>query len=117
MKVFVYGTLKRGQRAAKYLSGQRFLGEAFTARKYRLYDCGGYPGMTEADGGGSVQGEVWEISELCRTELDAYEGVEEGWYELRRVDLDPPWAAAEVFSYVYLRDLGGLPGRAEGVWE
>ncbi len=38
--LFVYGTLKRGERANRLLSGQRFVGAAETEPRYRLVDLG-----------------------------------------------------------------------------
>ncbi|NIL97910.1 MAG: gamma-glutamylcyclotransferase [Planctomycetales bacterium] len=75
MKLFIYGTLKRGQSRHALLSGQRFLGTARTQPAYRLYDLGAYPGLVADQRGYQVEGEVWEIDDQCLARLDQVEGV------------------------------------------
>ena len=41
--VFVYGTLKRGERNHYFLASAEYLGPAFTEPLYRMIDCGPYP--------------------------------------------------------------------------
>lgn len=72
--LFVYGTLKRGQVNFALIRDQRFLGEAVTAPKYRLYDLGPYPGLVPDPAAGlSVAGELWEVSACALGELDDFE--------------------------------------------
>jgi gamma-glutamylaminecyclotransferase len=101
-RIFVYGTLKRGLSNHRFMAGQRFLGEATTAPVYRMVDCGGFPGMfsVEKDGLG-IRGEVWEVDDACRKQLDVLEDVEEGMYALRPAALLPPFATGDVCTYVY----------------
>jgi gamma-glutamylaminecyclotransferase len=74
--LFVYGTLKRGERNHRLLADQRLVGEATTAPKYRVYDLGPYPGLVHDDGNGlAVKGEVYAVSECALAELDDFEGV------------------------------------------
>jgi gamma-glutamylcyclotransferase (GGCT)/AIG2-like uncharacterized protein YtfP len=101
-RIFVYGTLKRGLSNHAHVAGQRFIGEARTAPQYRMVDCGGYPGMFAVDQGGlSVIGEVWEVDEANRKQLDVLEGVAEGMYALEPVALLAPFHDAKVSTYVY----------------
>ena len=74
MKLFIYGTLKRGHSRADAMNGQRFLGIAQTAPKYRMFDCGEYPGLVEADDGVSITGELWDVDQVCLNVLDELEG-------------------------------------------
>lgn len=74
MLLFVYGTLKRGERNHRLLAGQRFVGPGTTATGFRLFDLGPYPGMVRA-AGGAVRGELFEVCDRCREELDEFEGV------------------------------------------
>ena len=62
--LFVNGTLMRGLALHGNLAGARFLGEASTAPRYRLYSIGDrHPGMFEVmDGGVSVLGELYHVS-------------------------------------------------------
>jgi gamma-glutamylaminecyclotransferase len=100
--VFVYGTLKRGLSNHRFMKGQRFLGEARTAPSYRLVDCGGFPGMVGVENdGASIRGEVWEVDEACRAQLDVLEDVEMGLYALEPVELLAPFDSDGVKTYVY----------------
>jgi gamma-glutamylcyclotransferase (GGCT)/AIG2-like uncharacterized protein YtfP len=107
MRLFIYGTLKRGCYNHFYMSGQQFIGEAHTAPNYRLYNLGGVPGMVSAAEGLSIEGEVWEIDEACRTRLDVLEGVDEGEYVLEPVPLLTPFDGEVIQGYRYLRSVEG----------
>lgn len=109
MLLFIYGTLKRGCYNHYYMHGQQFIGEAQTAPLYRLHNLGGYPGMVSASDGQSIEGEVWDIDEACRTRLDVLEGVDEGEYMLEPVPLLPPFDQHVVQGYRYLRSVDGRP--------
>jgi hypothetical protein len=63
VELFVNGTLMRGDVLHANLDGARFVSEAQTAPRYRLYSIGDvHPGMIPVDGGGvSVAGEVYEL--------------------------------------------------------
>ena len=113
-RLFLYGTLKRGLSNHRYMVGQRFLGEARTAPCYRMVDCGGYPGMIAVEKDGlSVRGEVWEVDEACRAELDVLEDVAHGLYALEPVKLLAPFDTGEVRTYVYRWPVAGLPDAGE----
>jgi gamma-glutamylcyclotransferase (GGCT)/AIG2-like uncharacterized protein YtfP len=61
--LFVNGTLMRGDVLHANLDGARFVSEARTAPRYRLYSIGDvHPGMIPVDDGGvSVAGEIYEL--------------------------------------------------------
>lgn len=74
--LFVYGTLKRGERNHRLIGDQQFLGPAVTAPKYRVFDLGPYPGLVPDSASGlSVAGELWDVSACALGELDDFEGV------------------------------------------
>lgn len=108
--VFVYGTLQRGEVRHGSLARKRFVGQAATRPDYRLYNCGEYPGLVEAKGGGgrSIRGELYDVDAACLTLLDAVEGVDEGWYRRGAVRLLPPHESASVEAYFYLHSTEGL---------
>ena len=109
-RIFVYGTLKRGGRFSNYMAGQDFIGEAWTKPRYRLVDCGGYPGMFPVNENGvSVRGEVWDVDASCRARLDELEDVAGGEYELTEVGLLAPFDTEVAVTYLYLRAVGYLP--------
>jgi gamma-glutamylaminecyclotransferase len=91
------------------MEGQRFLGAARTLPRYRIHDCGGYPGLVEVDRGEAIEGEVWEVDLACLARLDHIEGVHYRLYARRPIALEPPHAGAPVESYYYLRKTTGLP--------
>jgi gamma-glutamylcyclotransferase (GGCT)/AIG2-like uncharacterized protein YtfP len=72
MKVFVYGTLRRGQTAHHLLAGVRFIGTAWTEREYTLLDMGSYPALVSG-GETAVLGEIYEVDADVLAELDRYE--------------------------------------------
>jgi gamma-glutamylcyclotransferase (GGCT)/AIG2-like uncharacterized protein YtfP len=104
--IFVYGTLKSGQRNNDLLSGQQFLGAAQTLPCYRLYDCGRYPALVEDSKNGiAVQGEVWEVSDEVLRKMDEYEGVPNLYS--RRPILLQNWNSP-VQAYFYRGDVAHL---------
>ncbi|MBX3440108.1 MAG: gamma-glutamylcyclotransferase [Planctomycetaceae bacterium] len=105
--VFVYGTLMRGGCRAHALGDEHFLGTARTAPCYRLFDCGEYPGLVP-NGNRSIVGELWEVSARCLEQLDQIEGVDEGLYERRPIQLQPPGTEHPVEAYFYLMPTTGL---------
>lgn len=106
--IFVYGTLMRGGCRAGALADAEFRGDARTNPCYRLYDCGSYPGLVDALAGVSVTGELWSVSDVCLLRLDEIEGVAEGLYERRAIQLVDRPDVDDVEAYFYLRDISGL---------
>ena len=106
MRIFVYGTLKRGHSNHDCLRGQQFIAGAVTQPRYRLHDLGGYPGMVldERDGI-SIHGEVWEIDAACLERLDELEDTAGGEYAREAVPLQPPFNQQKIEGYRYLRDV------------
>jgi gamma-glutamylcyclotransferase (GGCT)/AIG2-like uncharacterized protein YtfP len=107
--IFVYGTLKRGGCRAGLLVGQRLLGEAETEPRYRMFDCGSYPGLIDAEAGQSIKGELCAVDAECLRALDLAEGVAEGLYARRPIRLLAPYADEIVEAYFYLPSTAGLP--------
>lgn len=110
MKLFVYGTLKRGGSNHACLAGQDFLGEACSAPGYTLYSFGTYPGMvadpTDRHG---VIGEVWSVDEKTLAQLDTLEGLAEGLYTRGLIPLRIPFTTDAVETYFYARPLAAAP--------
>ncbi len=73
--LFVNGGLMRGLSFHGNLDGAEFLGEDRTAPRYRLYSIADvHPGMFEvAQGGVSVAGEIYRVSDEVWTRLEAGE--------------------------------------------
>lgn len=110
--LFVYGSLKRGERHHDELRGATFIGQAWTEPGYAIAaGPGEYLAMVRVSRGGSsqsetleaarVQGELFEIDASLVPALDAFEG-EEYRREVVRVSCaeapalgaDEPWRPA-----------------------
>ncbi len=99
MNLFVYGTLKRGQRNHRLLAAQELVGPARTLPRYRLYDTGSYPCLVEdARNGVAVAGEIWRVDESCLPSLDRLEGAP---MLFRRVEIAVEGFAEPVAAYLY----------------
>jgi gamma-glutamylcyclotransferase (GGCT)/AIG2-like uncharacterized protein YtfP len=72
-RVFVYGTLLRGELNHPLLDGAVYVGAHRTEPCFTLYSLGGYPGLV---GGGStaVSGEVYRLDDFGLRRLDRLEG-------------------------------------------
>ena len=87
-RLFIYGTLKRGQVNHHLLETETFLGPARTQPNYRLLNLGWYPGLAAVESSGqSITGEVWKVSPQCLRDLDAYEGDEYSREPITLLDL------------------------------
>lgn len=84
-RVFVYGTLRRGERNHALLDGATFAGAARTAPRYVLRDQGTHPALFER-GSDAVLGELWDCDERVLARLDAFETSDDD-YERRPVVL------------------------------
>jgi gamma-glutamylaminecyclotransferase len=74
--LFVFGTLKRGEKNHHLMTGAWFLWPATTAANYRLYELGEYPGLVrDEENGLAISGELYQVSECLLEELDDFEGV------------------------------------------
>ena len=105
-KIFVYGTLKRGQCRAHVLTGQRFVRTVATAATYRMYDTGSYPALVEADDGIAIEGELWEVDQRCLQQLDSIEGTPD-LYQRRPVVFSDP-SIDDAQTYIYCQSVTGL---------
>ncbi len=73
LKIFVYGTLKRGYCNHKYLKSSQFIGKAHI-KGYDLYDLIDYPAIVKcADDQRVVYGEVYQICEQMLHQIDQLE--------------------------------------------
>ena len=98
-RLFVYGTLMKGQRAHDLLENSKYLGKAIL-KGYRKMDLIYYPGIVK-DKNSIVEGEVYEVDEHTKQGVDVYEG--EG-YLLKcvdaEIDLNNKPIKAKVYEYV-----------------
>jgi 23S rRNA (cytidine1920-2'-O)/16S rRNA (cytidine1409-2'-O)-methyltransferase len=102
--LFVYGSLRRGQRYQTELEGASYLRPARTRAELTLHDLGEYPALMEG-GSTSISGELYRLS---RAQLDAIDRFEDHPRLFRRAKLQledgtRAWAyfgvAAEIRSH------------------
>lgn len=105
-RVFVYGTLMRGQsNHESFLKDEWYAGAGIVCG-FDMYDMGSYPGIVK--GSGDVTGELYEVPASAIESLDQLEG--EGSLYLREclpvIREDGSISFAE--AYIYNRDIDGL---------
>lgn len=71
-RVFVYGSLRRGESHAHMLQSAQFLGRHCTEPRYTLCDMGEYPAAVSW-GVTAICGEVYAIDDALLRTLDDYE--------------------------------------------
>ena len=111
-RLFVYGTLRRGDVRAPMLATARRLG-TFTLAGFDLYDLGAYPGVVK--GGGRVVGELVELpDDALLAYLDEVEGIhdEPPLYRRERIEVDD----AQAWIYVYARTVDQARRIESGDW-
>jgi gamma-glutamylaminecyclotransferase len=94
--LFVYGTLRRGERNHRLLADQQFVADAETEPAYRKLDLGSHPGLVA--GTDVVPGELWRVNDCCLAELDEFEEVPT-LFDRRPVRV-VGWAGAEAYFWV-----------------
>lgn len=110
LRVFVYGTLLRGESNHHFMSGARLLGRLRSAPRYSLYSLGAYPVLC-CHGSSRVSGEVYRISPDILNRLDGLEGYPDDY---DRMLLRTPWGPAWVYYHHQLPAAGRFI--AAGSW-
>ncbi len=109
-KVFVYGTLKQGQRNFHYLQAAEFVGHFITDSIYSMYAFDDYPAVC-LDGRHSIQGEIYHVSDSQFQQLDELERYPEFY---QRIEILTSYGDA--WMYVVKTELClGRPG-IPGIW-
>ncbi|MEY6432676.1 gamma-glutamylcyclotransferase family protein [Thioalkalicoccus limnaeus] len=94
-RVFVYGTLRRGQVNHRRLSGHPLLGEHRTDPCFSLYDLGAYPGLVRG-GATPVCGEIYLVNARTLRYLDRLEDYPRLY---SRILIPSPWGQSWVYCY------------------
>lgn len=106
MKVFVYGTLKKGYGNHRLLAASKFIDVAATYENYLLYD-GGFPyavnqeNCNEEDNTLPVLGEVYEVDRATLAALDQLEGEGDFYYRHSRPVFLRVGGLVQAFIYEY----------------
>lgn len=94
-KVFVYGTLQKGNKRRgldQFGPHAEFVGEAYTTEgQFNMYDMGPFPGVI-LGGANDVVGQVWDVTDEAFQQLDYIEGYPD-FYNRRVTEttLGPAW--------------------------
>jgi gamma-glutamylcyclotransferase (GGCT)/AIG2-like uncharacterized protein YtfP len=108
-RVFVYGSLKRGERNARHMGRSTLVGLARTRAEFTLVELDGYPGLV-AGGQAHVEGEVYLVPVDHLPRLDRFEG-HPSLYERTRIELsDGTSAFAYLLSPSHARGRPALQG-------
>jgi len=87
--VFVYGTLKKGERAHNKLEGSKLIATAELQPEYKLLNCGRYPALVKTKNGTNyVPGEIYEVTRDVLKKLHEYESVSSGLFYFDFLSLD-----------------------------
>ena len=85
-RVFVYGTLMRGEGNHRLLEGAKRIGVARTTTEFLFVSLGGFPGLVRG-GDLSVRGELYDVDAGTLRDLDRLEG-HPHFYRRQPVQLD-----------------------------
>ena len=110
IRLFAYGTLKRGFHNNSYLQDSEYLGRHTTHAGYSMYDFGGYPAVTEK-GGHAISGEIYRIEVAHLSAIDELE-----WYpDFYQRTLDTKFG--EAWMYVVQTELCTGKPLLPGNWD
>lgn len=121
IRVFVYGTLKKGKGNHRLLTEATFLGRAKIKGPYLLVSLGGFPGVIKTQDGveREVSGEVYQINDDILQSLDWLEG-HPRFYERHKVRTPFKSAWCYFLPESYARyphcDVSWQPEREETEW-
>lgn len=115
-RVFVYGTLLRGEGNHGLLASARFIGAAKTRPEFSFHDLGGCPGLI-ADlppplSQQAVTGEVYEVTVFTLRTLDRLEG-HPTFYQRKPIELA---SGALVMTYILPLQFANRPVIISGCW-
>ena len=115
-KVFVYGTLRRGEYNNSFLETATYEGTHYTEPEYELRDFGHFPGLM-LDGATSVRGEVYTVNDRTLEELDYHEGHPTFYCRMpiRLKDQEEPVDAYVISDHPWYNK--GLPLIESGDWK
>ncbi len=109
-QVFVYGTLKRGQRNHHYLAQADYVGRHVTDECFGMYAFDDYPAVTQM-GSDAVSGEIYRVNPQQFEILDELE-----WYPrfYQRIEIATDYGCA--WMYIVKAELCRGKKRLDGNW-
>ena len=112
VKVFVYGTLKKGYALNSFLKNSVFLGKGVIVG-FELFSNGSYPMIVHSKLPNKVTGEVYEIEDETLKTLDMIEGA----YEREPVWVKFKGKMIRAFTYVWYNGVEHLASLPSGIFE
>jgi gamma-glutamylaminecyclotransferase len=112
-RLFVYGTLMRGEANAHLMTAARFVGEARTVTAYQLRLLEGYPALLPG-GRTAVRGELHLVDGALLAVLDEFEG-HPTLFRRQEVDL-AGGARAEAYLFAAPAIIDAAASLADGDW-
>ena len=109
-RVFVYGTLKKGQRNSKFMHGAEFLGNFTTHSIYSMYEFEDYPAVC-LHGRHAIEGEVYHVNDRQFRMLDDLE-----WYPHFYQRIEIPTSFGEAWMYIVKFELCHGQKQISGNW-
>lgn len=109
-RVFVYGTLLRGESNSPLLGRSEPCGPAHTAPDFTLVSCGGFPALI-VDGATAVRGELYDVDDATLVALDRLEGIPTHYQRVKIALAN----GEKVWAYVQ-REAHGRPIIESGDW-
>ena len=111
-KVFVYGTLMKGEPNHRFLEDSKFLGVT-ALEGYEMYNVRWYPAIVPGEG--TIPGELYEVPELDIKYLDGLEG--EGSLYIRKCETTTGNDLAYIYEYAQeTSDLEKIDSWKDYVW-
>jgi gamma-glutamylaminecyclotransferase len=115
VRIFVYGTLLRGERYHDVLGGAALVSVGRTAPGFQLVDLGEYPALVRG-GEGSVVGEVYDVDDATLAALDQLED-HPRLYQRTSLVLAVGGVGGAVEAYLLSAErAAGLPTIESGSW-
>jgi|13_taG_2_1085334.scaffolds.fasta_scaffold59985_2 gamma-glutamylcyclotransferase (GGCT)/AIG2-like uncharacterized protein YtfP len=83
-KLFVYGTLMKGEANHSLMNGATYIGKFKTEDKWGLINLGHFPALVPHTI--AVEGELYEVDSEMLVRIDRLEGVDAGLYQRRTIN-------------------------------
>lgn len=109
-RVFVYGSLRRGQMYHRLVAQVRELGTHITEPIFTMLDLGPYPGVLTG-GDTAIVGEVLALDKQTLLRIDALEDCPHSY---QRISIDTRFGSA--WMYIYAQARGNEPIVVSGDW-
>jgi len=111
LRIFVYGTLMRGEANDRQLAGLAYA-PARTRAEWTMVSLGGFPGII-AGGATTIDGEVYEVNDRVLARLDRLEGHPHFYRRMPVLLVDGTLAETYVLPASYRNDHNKIPS---GSW-